>query len=224
MSPIIDLSAGLDVYAASIKPGRLQQRKKAFLKMEKELGSAEFTVSDRAHATLEILLKWKSEQCKATGATDMFGVRWTRDLMHNLLDVTEPGFAGMLTTLSVGGRPAALHMGMRSATVWHWWFPSYNREYARYSPGSCLLARSIEEAPTMGIRVIDLGKGDAPYKSEVSNAGIPLLEGRVETGALSSRVRSRLARIEVAVGRRRSGVLVTPFRAWRRWMRWQKYR
>ncbi|MCC6697780.1 MAG: GNAT family N-acetyltransferase [Candidatus Hydrogenedentes bacterium] len=224
VSPIIDLSGGMDAYLASIKAGRLQQRKKTLLKMQKDVGPVEFTVVDRSHATLETLLRWKSEQCHSTGIPDMFGMCWTRDLMHNLLDVVEPGFSGVLSALVVGGRPAALHMGMRSATVWHWWFPSYNHEFARYSPGSCLLVRSIEEAPAMGIRVIDLGKGDALYKREVSNAGTLLLEGRVETWGLTSRVRSQLARIEAATDRHATKIMAIPFRAWRRWVRRQKYR
>ena len=73
---------------------------------------------------------------------------------------------------------------MRSAKVLHYWFPAYDRDYARYSPGVILLAELARAAPGLGIDTIDLGKGDADYKRRFATGGVQLLEGRIERPSL----------------------------------------
>jgi CelD/BcsL family acetyltransferase involved in cellulose biosynthesis len=95
----------------------------------------------------------------------------------------------VLSTLHAGDRLAAAHFGMRSATVWHWWFPVYDPDLSKYSPGILLLLEMAREARGLGIRVIDFGKGDAEYKERLKTGDLALAEGTVETGRVAARLR-----------------------------------
>ena len=98
------------------------------------------------------------------------------------------GFGGLLSTLSVGDRLAAVHLGMRSSQVWHSWFPAYDPALASYSPGLLLLLRMAESARGLGLGAIDLGPGPAPYKRVMMSHGVPLAEGSVDTTVLAALV------------------------------------
>ena len=68
---------------------------------------------------------------------------------------------------------------MRSRTAWHYWLPTYDRDFAKYSPGLILLLEMAAQAQALGIQTIDLGKGNALYKQRLMNGAVPLLEGVV---------------------------------------------
>jgi CelD/BcsL family acetyltransferase involved in cellulose biosynthesis len=86
----------------------------------------------------------------------------------------------MLSLLYAGERLVAGHFGMRGRSVWHYWFPAYDPEVAKYSPGLILLLKMAEHAPSLGVRTIDLGKGMSLYKQRLMNASVLLASGSVE--------------------------------------------
>jgi CelD/BcsL family acetyltransferase involved in cellulose biosynthesis len=89
-------------------------------------------------------------------------------------------FSGVLSALYVGNRLAAAHLGMRSFGVLHFWFPAYDPELGRYSPGLVLLVEMARAAAALGIRRIDLGRGNERYKRSLMSGAIPLAEGAVD--------------------------------------------
>jgi CelD/BcsL family acetyltransferase involved in cellulose biosynthesis len=99
--------------------------------------------------------------------------------MANLTQTNEPDFGGLLTVLRAGNQPVALHLGLRSRTVWHYWTTAYEIAFARYSPGLVMLVEMIKSAESMGFKAIDLGKGDLRYKRRLRNFEVPLAEGTV---------------------------------------------
>ena len=86
----------------------------------------------------------------------------------------------MLSALWVGEKLLAVHAGMRAGPVLHWWFPTYNTEFARYSPGRMLITKYIEQADSLGLRRIELGKGDEPYKRWLMTGEDPVVEGVID--------------------------------------------
>src|SRR5678816_1993574 len=96
--------------------------------------------------------------------------RWGRELVERIHSAHEAGFAGMLSLLYADDRLVAGHLGMRSRTVWHYWFPAYDAALAKYSPGLILLLKMAENAQSLGLRAIDLGKGLSQYKERLMNA------------------------------------------------------
>jgi hypothetical protein len=89
----------------------------------------------------------------------------------------------MLSCLKADGKVAALHFGIRSRSVWHWWFPRHNEEFARYKPGLLLLLYAAEHAPKIGVDRIELGYGEETFKLRMRNGGIPLARGRIESSS-----------------------------------------
>ena len=86
----------------------------------------------------------------------------------------------MLSVLYVGDAVAGVHFGMRSRTVWHYWFAAYNHELQRYSPGLIILLEMLRAAPVMGIRTVTLGQGDEAYKLRFATGATQLASGSVD--------------------------------------------
>ena len=127
------------------------------------------------------------------------------------------GFAGTCSVLRAGDEIVAVHAGMRSRSVLHWWFPTYDPRYAAYSPGILLLLRIAAAAAALGIGKIDLGKGDARYKRSLMTGAAPLREGCVELPSLAATAR-RLRRLAEA-----SAPWQLPLRALRRLERARRF-
>ncbi len=181
-SPQIDL--------ASFEPSADFARKAR--KLAREAGELSFSL--HAPGSLGRMFEWKSKQYRASGLTDAFGVAWTGQLVRRLMEVETPGFAGTCSVLRAGDEIVAVHAGMRSRSVLHWWFPTYNAARAAYSPGILLLLRIAAAIAALGIQRIDLGKGDARYKRSLMTGAAPLREGCVELPSLAATAR-RLRRL-----------------------------
>jgi CelD/BcsL family acetyltransferase involved in cellulose biosynthesis len=181
-SPIIDLSRGFDAYINDRRDSGSNNAKK-IRRMARVLARDVGEVRYEYHATspevLQQVVAWKRQQCHMTGTPDLFGHGWAMELLERIHACQDPDFAGVLSALWAGDRLAAGHMGMRSSKVWHYWFPSYNRELHSFSPGLVLLFSMAEDAPSKGIQYIDLGKGESQYKDRLKNGELLVAEGRV---------------------------------------------
>lgn len=153
-------------------------------KLGREIGEVSFELHTADEGILEKLCIWKRAQYARTANPDVFAVRWTGELVRALMGVQSATFAGVCSVLRAGGRPVAVHAGMRSRGVLHWWFPAYEPEFGRYSPGIILLLRLAEALRGAGVGTLDLGKGDAPYKSALMTRAAELREGRVKMPSL----------------------------------------
>jgi CelD/BcsL family acetyltransferase involved in cellulose biosynthesis len=182
-SPIIDTGLGLDAYLTRRLQLGGRQLKSIWYqaeRLEREFGSYTFVQFDPGSVDgLDQLFSIKSRQCRETGAYDYFGVQWTRDLVRYLHGLRSGDFSGVLSSIYVGDTRIASHFGMRSRDVWHWWFPVYDRDFARYSPGLILLWEAVKCAATLGLRHIDLGKGMHDYKRRMMTQSIKVGEGEV---------------------------------------------
>ncbi len=180
-SHLIDLSSGYGAWRAA-RGRALHGLDRHIRKLAKDGHGAEFTFDDQSPAAFEQLLAWKSEQFRETGQFDQLSLTWTRDLLSQVRTLSEPGLRGLVSTLKIDGALAAVHLGMISGPVLHYWFPAFNRAVARFAPGSLLLDALAREAAAQGITEIDLGKGEYRYKQEFANAQAPLIEG-IATGS-----------------------------------------
>lgn len=211
-SPVIELGAGFAAYAAERKASgsnRIDQLQRKWRKLERERGAEQglrFEVMDANPGALRRVIEWKIEQCERTGSPVFFRERWAVEMVERIFATGTPGFAGALSVLYVGDEIAAAHFGMRSASVWHWWFPAYSEAFSVYSPGGLLLLKLAEHVgefaqgqpasgPVGGVTgervpsVIDLGKGTDAYKQSFANGAVPLLEGSVSLGSVYGQAR-----------------------------------
>jgi CelD/BcsL family acetyltransferase involved in cellulose biosynthesis len=110
----------------------------------------------------------------------------------------------MLSLLYAGETLVAGHFGMRSSTVWHYWFPAYDRQFARFSPGLALLLKMAQHAEELGLRCIDLGTGMSLYKKRLMNASVSVAEGSIERPSCLLFTRSLKRNLKAILGGRTS--------------------
>jgi len=192
-SALIDLSRGYDAYVAERRAAGSEQIKKCMnlmRRLELEIGPVRFVPHSPDRSALSKVLAWKSGQYRKTGWRDLFASKWGRSLVEQIHATQSESFAGMLSLLYAGEKLLAGHIGMRSRSVWHYWFPAYDPQFAKYSPGLLLLLKMAEHAPNIGLRTIDLGTGMTLYKRRLMNASISVAEGSVECPSWLSFLRS----------------------------------
>jgi CelD/BcsL family acetyltransferase involved in cellulose biosynthesis len=165
-------------------------------KLEREHGETTWVWHDSTSSLLDELILWKREQYQRTGMLDVLGVPSVRTLISDLLEQSTSHFGGVLSSLSVAGKPIAIHFGLRDQKVMTSWFHAYDPAYSVYSPGRIAMLKLIEEANEHGIERIDLGQGDERYKSSLCNGSLTVGEGvvcrkKMDQVLLSTWIRAR---------------------------------
>jgi CelD/BcsL family acetyltransferase involved in cellulose biosynthesis len=181
-SPGMDLSRGMTAYLDARRASgvrSLAEFERKARKLAREVGPLRFEAHTQDPQVLATVLHLKSQQCRRTGVHDFFARPWTRALVESIGSLQHPHFAGRLSALYAGDQLVGAHLGMRSATVWHWWFPVYSHAMAPYSPGAQLLLHVAHAAADAGCGLLDLGKGDDAYKRSFADCSLPLAEGWV---------------------------------------------
>ncbi|HZR17781.1 MAG TPA: GNAT family N-acetyltransferase [Verrucomicrobiae bacterium] len=203
----IDLSQGYQAYAAERSAAGTRQLRDCEYRMrrlEREVGPLRFVAHSNDTGALERVVAWKSQQYRRSGWPDLFASDWGCGLVRQIHAVQTPSFAGMLSLLYAGSFLIAGHLGMRSQTVWHYWFPAYDRRFAKYSPGLILLLKMAQVAEELGLRSIDVGTGISLYKKRLMNASIDVAEGSVERPSLLHAVRSARRSLSALLKRSRA--------------------
>lgn len=188
-SPAINLSDGYEAYAIERSRGgsRVIGKVEALRrKIEREVGTLRYAAHTTEPGVLHDLMNCKSAQYRRRGVPDIFSYPWVVNLMRLIHATQSEEFTGMLSALYAGDELVAAHMGMRSRTVWHYWFPCFRREFAKYSPGLILLLKMIRSAPSLGVKLIDFGKSDNLYKQRFMNTAIPIAEGVVTISSFAT--------------------------------------
>jgi CelD/BcsL family acetyltransferase involved in cellulose biosynthesis len=204
--PVMDLSAGFDAYAENarrqapktVKTVRYKERK-----LGREVGEVTYTFSERDPAELRRLMAWKSGQYRRTGRTDRFAEAWIVSLVEHL---HETG-TGVLSVLRAGGRPVSAHLGLRAGTFMAGWFPAYDPEFAKYSPGMIGHLRMAEAAASATVTQIAMGRGGREYKDWLKNGEFLIAEGRVARASAAAGLHWVK---DAPVRRARSAVLAHP--------------
>ncbi len=212
-SPYMDLAGGFDAFKQSLgKSGldELKQTERKTRKLEREVGPVRLEFASASASLLDKLVQWKTRQYVGTKATNIFSFPWTVKLLHKLLAHNTPEFSGVLSVLFASDTPVALHMGMRCRDNLHWWFPTYDPEFAKYSVGRILLLQLAQQSPAEGIHKIDLGRGLVPYKKRVMSGETLVAQGSVDLRTISRALRQGWQQTR---GWARNSPLATPVRA-----------
>ncbi|MEU6740779.1 GNAT family N-acetyltransferase [Streptosporangium sandarakinum] len=181
-APLMDLRGGFDAYIEQVRAQSAKNYKTVRYKERKlgrEQGEIRFEYDSADPATLRTLLGWKSDQYRRTGRVDRFAQPWIVRLVEELHARPSAGFAGVLTMLYAGDTPVAGHFGLRTETTLVGWFPAYDPEYARYSPGIMHHLHMAEHAAAAGLDQVDMGKGGREYKDWLKTGSVMVAEARV---------------------------------------------
>ncbi|MFF7186899.1 GNAT family N-acetyltransferase [Streptomyces sp. NPDC008222] len=181
-SPVMDIDQGYEAYLR-----RLREQSPKFTrttlakdrKLGRDAGQVRYVHDERDPAALRTLMGWKSAQYRRTGRSDRFAHPWINQLVHQLFHTRSEPFAGILSVLYVADRPVAAHFGLRTERVLACWFPAYDPEFAKYSPGLILHLRMAEAAAADGIAYLDLGRGQKEYKDSLKTRELFVSEGWV---------------------------------------------
>jgi CelD/BcsL family acetyltransferase involved in cellulose biosynthesis len=220
---IIDLAGGFDRYIDERDNGvriMTEYRRKAS-KLARDAGPIRFEFHNAAPAIVDTLLKWKRDQYGRTGVIDIFRFEWVRRLVPQLLQNRGADFECTVSVMRCGEMIAAITLFMRSGDVMHAWFPTYNVELSRYSPGFLHWIEMLQAAPSHGIRRIDLACGPEPFKRRLMSGAVQVFEGTVDTSPAVAAGRHAAWRIRRRVQDSRLGGLASVaadaayrFRSW----------
>ena len=189
----IDLSAGYDAYLEERKQAGTSQISKfnrKYRKLEREIGAVTFEWHTDQKDVFETILELKSAQRKRTGTFDILQFDWVKQFLNKIRNTHADGFEGVLSTLRVNDQLIGAHLGMKTGTVLHHWFPVYDQGFNKYSPGLILLLKTAQAAAENGIQRIDLGKGDERYKKSLGSGSISVGEGVADSRAVHHAMRS----------------------------------
>lgn len=186
-SPIVDLAAGYDAFVEEVRTNSkdlIAQVGRRRRKLEREVGPVvcEWQSSD-PEGDLRRLAQWKSEQYARDGTWDRFAVPWITEAVELLARSSDPTCTGLLTSIRAGEHLVAAHFGLLGTDRLCWWFPTYNPEFGRYSPGLILLLEIIAEAARHGVAMVDLGRGEHGYKLRATSRFYEVAEGEVIAGS-----------------------------------------
>ncbi|HKQ37802.1 MAG TPA: GNAT family N-acetyltransferase [Verrucomicrobiae bacterium] len=192
-SPYLDLAAGFDAYCGSRRAAgshQIRETQRKARRLGEEVGPLRFELDVVDKRVLQTLFMWKGQQYSATGKYDGLKQGWIPQLLHRIHDTRKADFAGVLSALYAGEHLVAAHFGMRSERVLHWWYPVYNREFERYSPGLILCLELARAAGLRGIARIDLGYGDERYKLGFMSGAIKVSKVAVDATGFAHALRT----------------------------------
>ena len=192
-SPQLDLSQGYAAYAQGRKEAGSDTVARSGQKLRKlirEIGPLEFQADADDEPAFEQLIAWKSAQYLRTGLADVFAFPWTRALLDRLRKHRGAAFCAPLSVLRAGGRIVAVAVSIRSHGVLHCWFNAYDPELSIYSPGVLFMLQLAEQAQSLGIATIDLGRGDERYKASLASRFADVCEGSITCPSLGTWLRN----------------------------------
>lgn len=183
----------------------------------REVGPLRFGLHDASNDSFQRLLDWKSEQHRRTHVVNAFQRRWLVALLDRVRRTQTESFAGLLSTLYAGDHLVAVHLGIRSMTVLHSWYPAYDVAFAKHSPGITLLLKMAEELAAAGVHRIDLAAGEHTYKTRFMSDAIPVARGVADRSRIKAYVRRNTETLREHI---RTTPLAAPIRKLRRVGRW----
>lgn len=227
-SPQIDVSSGYAPYVRGRRESGsdyIPKTEALARKLAREMGELRFTFHDPRGEGLAQLMTWKGDQYLRAKTTNVFGVPWTGQLLRHIAAMKTPDFAGVVSVLRIGDRVVAAHMGMRSRTCMHYWFPAYDPNLAKYSTGIILLLRMVEAAAELGVKTVDLGKGNSQYKQRLMTGSQAISEGLLRLPSLWGTVSELRRRAEAFETRGGLGkALLLPLKVLKRIERAHRFR
>ncbi len=140
-------------------------------KLRNEIGPLRFEwQSTVPNVDLAWLIEAKRAQYSRTGKVHaaLFDNAYA-ELLRQLSRTREAECSGILSVLRCGDQIVAAHFGLKCRNVLHVWFPTYDKQFASYSPGRILLKQMFAAAPDEGVEVFDRGEGDSQAKRDFAN-------------------------------------------------------
>jgi len=173
----MDLTDGYDAY--------LKHRGKSFTKraaekrrsIERHVGPVSLEWNSARPEHLRQLIDWKAD--KYGGSRQLFSDPTAVRIVEELSRADSDDCRGLVNVLFAGEREIAIHMGITGPRGLCVWFPAYDRDLSRFSPGTMMWFAVAEEASSRGITRIDFGYGEDSYKLHLTTEAYEVAGGAV---------------------------------------------
>ncbi len=132
-SYVLDVSRGYAAYereraaASNIIKKTMSNRRR----LARDHGEVEVLWNSAGPEDFDLLVRWKEEQYRRTGARNVFAEPWVLDVLRELRAMDHPDCGTRLAVLRAGGRVVALHLGLVRSGVLASWFPAYDPGFHR---------------------------------------------------------------------------------------------
>jgi CelD/BcsL family acetyltransferase involved in cellulose biosynthesis len=156
-----------------VRPGGELAKKLRLL--NRDHGEVRFVSDCRDMAVLSAIFDWKAQRFSAGKRTP-----WVQSVVEALYATRTADFSGVVSALYAGDRLVAAHFGVQSDRTLYHWFPAFNPEFGKYTPGRLLIYFLLENLVAMRCDVLDFGPGGEKYKEYFNNSTIPVHRGFVE--------------------------------------------
>lgn len=219
-SSVVDLSEGAHAWRErrrALFKDHFKKTARRLKKAEREFGPVRVVFDDPDGKRFNALRVMKSEQYRASGLYDVFGRGWTGKVFESAAHRGFGPLRGLIASLYFGERLAAVEMGLLAGGTYHSWIPAYDSRFACVSPGLLLLEGIIDRAEALGVRRIELGKSEQPYKKYYADYEVPLSAGRALSPGLASARVAAWELAEAAGGILPGGLGRAPAKLRRRW-------
>jgi CelD/BcsL family acetyltransferase involved in cellulose biosynthesis len=183
--PVIDLTKG-DL-------SHISERRKARRALERRLGTVSLEWNSAQPTYVGQLIEWKSR--KYHGTFQLFSDPTARSIVEELATSNGDDCHGVVSVLSAGGRPVAVHLGLLGPRSLVGWFMSYDPELSRFAPGMMLWSPLATAADERGVSKIDLGAGQDTYKFGLSNDSYMVAGGAVWVSGAEAAARKTFRRL-----------------------------
>lgn len=174
----IDLKDGFEKYLTSSGKGGLSGsgilRNQSYI--EKIAGKIRYVPVCNDIKVLHKIIDWKSARYNK----DLSFPSWIKGALENIYYMKKEGFSGALSGLYAGDELIAAHFGMYYQGIFYYWFPAFNPDYAKHSPGNILLYHILAGLSLFKCSILDFGPGGEQYKKQFSNGSISIVRGSVE--------------------------------------------
>lgn len=194
---LADLRQGYEAYLASRKAGGhwnyVKDKQRCMRQLTKAHGPVQFRWS-KDPDDLARLIDGKRDQMRRTGQHDVFATPWTRALLASLAEIDSDRFGLRVAVLEVEGRQIAAEVGLLSGDTYHFWFPIYDRDFSRFSPGALLSYETLSVLADEGVSFADFGPGAESYKRVFADPGPEVLEGDIHVDPFITGLRDLVSR------------------------------
>lgn len=120
-------------------------------------------------ALLPVFFEQHIRRWQDTANSSLFLHEKSRSFYTELLRQCMPRGWLLFTVVELDGKPLSFHFGFDYEGIVTWYKPSYDLEWAKYSPGLILVKHLIDYALNHGKRELDFTIGDEEFKQRFTN-------------------------------------------------------
>ncbi len=175
--PVIDLTAGYQAYYASRSKSVTAEPARKRRALERQRGTVSLAWNSASTGHLRQMIDWKSG--KYGGTRELFADPRAVRILAELAGTDHADCRGILSVLSVDDQVLAINFNLLGPAGLSGWFPAYDPELSKFSPGMIMAFAIAEEATTRGITRYDLGYGQDKYKFGLANESYQVAGGAV---------------------------------------------